>query len=237
MTEKFCDTIIFKNLDCYSKSMRVNIELLLIFNLIKYFQYKKILEIGFFEGKTFSTILESIKSTGELTAVDPFINRTIFDKLYGNCEIVSNNKITFLPIKSENFKSQLNYYDFINVDGDHSIPVVLKDLQLAFKMIKIDGIVMIDDYALDDVDYAIEQCIKLNTDFVPFLMCEQSVFFHHVSHDAASFLDNEISNLFSMFCDVSNVEYKNYHVKKISCLPAITNNDDIFSLVCERYKL
>ena len=76
-----------------------------------------------------------------------------------------------------------------------------------------------------------------NANFVPFLMDEQAVFFHHISHNAAEFLDNELEKIFSTFATLPNITYKSFTVKKINCQLAITENNDIFSLICNRYDL
>lgn len=233
---KFHQTESFKNLNNY-KGMRVNFELLLIFKLIKWFKLNKILEIGFNQGKSFGAMIEAVDDNSELNAVDIVIDRTLYDKIYHNSSIINNKKINLLTMSSSDFVDHPASYDFINVDGDHTMPQVLDDIIMSSKLIKQNGIIMIDDYILSDIDLAIDKFLTLNTDFVPFLMDEQAVFFHHISHDASKFLDIELENIFSLFASLDNITYKSFIVKKISCLPAITINEDIFSLICQRYDL
>ena len=231
---KFHQTKIFKNLNNYDK-MRVNFELLLIFKLIRYFKLNKILEIGFHQGKSFGAMIEATGDSGDLTAVDIVINRTLYDKIYHDISATNNKKINLLTMSSSDFVGDPASYDFINVDGDLSLGY--NDIIMASKLIKQTGIIMIDDYIYQSVDQAIDKFLKLNTNFVPFLMDEQAVFFHHVSHDASEFLDSTLENIFSSFASLSNITYKSFIVKKINCLSAITKNEDIFSLVCKRYDL
>ena len=232
---KFHQTKIFKNLKNYD-GMRLNFELLLIFKLIKYFKLNKILEIGFFQGKSFAMI-EATDDSGDLTAIDIIINRTLYDKIYHNTSATNNKKINLLTMSSSDFVSNPASYDFINVDVPHAVLPGYNDIIMASKLIKQTGIIMIDDYDRQDTDQAIDKFLKLNTDFVPFLMDEQAVFFHHVSHDASEFLDITLENVFSSFASLNNITYKSFIVKKINCLPAITNNENIFSLVCKCYDL
>lgn len=237
MNLKFKDSILFQNISSYSEpAPRVNVELLLIFKLVQYFQFKNILEIGFKEGKTFGALLEAM-THGEITAVDNNFQVHLYNKLYKNSKAVENKKIQLIDIDSTKFRNFGQKYDFINVDGDHTMPVVYKDICLALKEIAQNGIIMLDDFAIPDVDYSIDQFLKHNKGFVPFLMGEQSIFFHHMSNDVSYFLDIELKKIFASFADISDILYKDFQVKKISILPAITTHDDIFSLICERYEL
>lgn len=237
MNLKFKDSILFQNFSLYSvPPSRVNAELLLIFKLIQYFQFENILEIGFREGKTFGALLEAM-TQGEITAVDNDFQMHLYDKLYKNSKAVLNKKIQLVDIDSTKFRNFGQKYDFINVDGDHTMPVVFKDICFALKEIAHNGIIMLDDFAKPDVDLAIDQFLKHNQDFIPFLMGEQSVFFHHMSTDLSYFLDVELKKIFASFADISDIIYKDFQIKKISVLPAITAHDDIFSLICERYEL
>lgn len=232
---QFVNTQIFKNQSEYTDGIRVNFELLLVYCLIKYFNFNEILEIGFRQGKTFGALIEAT-THGSLTAVDIDFDMSLYDKFYKDSEYVKNKEIKFLKMSSLDFVDTKKY-DFINVDGDHTMPVVLKDLIKSVKLIKNTGILMIDDYALSDIDFAIDELLKLNTNFVPFLIDEQAIYFHHVSHDASNFLDFELKKIFETFCNISYISYKNFHVTKISCLPAVADHDDIFSLICKKYSL
>lgn len=232
----FNNTLIFKNLNIFKIKNRVNVELLLLYYVIKQFDPKILLEIGFSEGCSFGVMLEAAAERSELTSVDIVINQTLFDSIYNDSSHVRTKKVNLLTMPSSKFEDSENRYDFILVDGDHTLPTAYRDLIKASKLINLNGIIMIDDYHLNDVDQAIDQFLKLETGFVPFLISEQSVYFHHVSHNAENFIDNELGK-FAPFCDLSNVDYKSFLVKKVSCLPAITNHNDIFSLVCNHYAL
>jgi predicted O-methyltransferase YrrM len=233
---KFHKTEAFKNLNSFSGRNRLNFELLLLFYLIKYFDPKTILEIGFDEGCSFGVMLEAATINSQLTGVDIRLDRTLFDRIYNDSQHTVDKKITLLHMSSLNFTDD-NKYDFINVDGDHSMPTVYHDLVNASKLINQSGIIMIDDYAWEGVNTAIDQFLTLGTDFVPFLMDEQCVYFHHISHSADQFLDVELEKILASFCLLSNTTYKSFLVKEVRCLPAVTSNLDVFSLICKHYDL
>ena len=233
---KFHETTTFKNLNMYLGKNRLNFELLLLFYLIRYFNPKTLLEIGVDEGCSFGVMMEAAIDNSQLTGIDIRLDRTLFDSIYNDSQHNVNKKITLLKMSSLDFTDN-NKYDFINVDGDHTMPVVYHDLVNASKLINQTGIIMIDDYALDGVDTAINQFLNLGTDFVPFLIDEQCVYFHHISHGADQFLDVELEKIFASFCSLSNTTYKSFLVKQIKCLPAVTSNNDVFSLICKQYDL
>jgi predicted O-methyltransferase YrrM len=234
---KFHETEAFKNLNSYSGKNRLNFGLLLLFYLIKYFNPKTILEIGFDEGCSFGVMLEAATSNSQLTGVDIRLDRTLFDSIYNKTHHAFDKNVTLLHMSSLDFTDADNKYDFINIDGNHNMPTVYHDLVNASKLINQSGIIMIDDYAWHGVDTAIDQFLNLGTNFVPFLIDEQCVYFHHNTHCADEFLDFELEKILASFCSLSNTTYKSFFVKKIKCLPAVTSNLDVFSLICKRYDL
>lgn len=233
----FFETKIIQILDEFNDlSFRVNIEKLIIFYIIQYFKLSNILEIGFCRGESFAAMLEATAADSELTAIDIHLQLGIYNKYYANSVHERGKNINLIEIDSAKFTSE-EKYDFINVDGNHSAQTALNDITKSLSMIQQNGILMIDDYKLNGVDQAVDEIIKMNTGFVPFLVGEQASFWHHESHDAAEFLDVKLEELLSPFCSLYNIKYKSYEVKEISCLPAITNHNDIFKIVCERYKI
>lgn len=233
---KFIQTQIFKNFRKFQKKNRINIELLLIFYLIRYFNFNKILEVGFGEGCTFGAMIEATDN-GDLTVVDIVFDRSLYDAIYHNTEYIKDKNIKLLTMSSLDFLDSEHTYDFINVDGDHTMPVVYDDLVKATKLIKKSGIIMVDDYMLADIDTAIDKLLTLGTDFVPFLIDEQAVYFHHISHDASDFLDIELEHILSSFCQLPNIDYKSFVVKKVGCPLAVSTHFDVFELICKHYDL
>lgn len=236
MSQRFFETQLIKLLDRFDFNMRINVELLLVFYLVKYFNLSNILEIGFFQGQTFASLLEATPDVSHLTAVDIKLQLEIFNQFYKNSKDTQNKIINLKEMPSDQFRSD-SKYDFINVDGDHSYPVAFNDIVNASTMITQNGILMIDDYKGIYVDRSIDEFIKLNTGFVPFIISEQASWWHHESQDATDFLDNVLEQIFSPFCSLYNTKYKSFDVKEIKCCSAITTNNDIFKLICEKYKI
>jgi hypothetical protein len=236
MTEyNFYKSNILKNISQY-ETMRVNIDLILVFYMIKFFNFKNILEIGFREGQTFGAMIEASSTDSKLTAIDIIPNNRLYNLYYKDTEFVKDKTIDILTVNSLEFAPD-DRYDFINIDTDHLYPHTLHEIEKYINHISQFGILMLDDYnTYDGVDKSINKFMSENKDWVPFLLGEQTAFFHHVSHDACEFLD-ETLNVFSSFCSLNNIDYKSHNVKKINCLSAITSNDDIFTLICQRYKL
>ena len=235
MPYNFYQTHIFKNLSLYNRGMRNNSELLVLFYLIKFFKFKNILEIGFFEGKTFGVMIESSTENSNLTAIDIMLNKKIYDLLYDNSSILGNRQVNLVETNSLDFLPDRKY-DFINIDTSHNYPETLNEIKYYLRHVSESGILMLDDYMWPGVDKSIGEFMYENSEWVPFLMGEQAVFFHHVSHNASEFLDQTL-NVLSPFCSLNNVDYKSHIVKKVSCLPAVSDHEDIFTMICQRYKL
>ena len=122
-------------------------------------QNLKILEIGTFDG-FFSKYLSQIFPKSQITTIDLQSTDIRFvdsykrqDKEYLNkflerrAENLKNNNIKFIETDSvflpEIFK--VEKFDLIWVDGDHSYPVVEKDIYNAYLLAKKGGYVIIDD--------------------------------------------------------------------------------------------
>jgi hypothetical protein len=41
----------------------------------------------------------------------------------------------------------------------------------------------------------------------------------------------------SQFCILENADYKTFNTKMVKSLPVILDDDDIFSLICKKYKI
>jgi hypothetical protein len=214
--------------------MRVNVDLLALYYLIAYFKCNKILEIGFYEGLSFGSMIEAAPHGSRLTAIDVNFRNKLFNKYYSNDSL--HKILSLITTNSKDFVSDQTY-DFILIDGDHSYPQAFNDIIKVIPMLEKTGILMIDDYAWPGVDQSINEMMMRNTGLVPFMIGEQTSWWHYQNHDASDFLDNVIDSAFSSFCTLPNVDYKSHTVKKIECLPAITKNNDVFALICEKYKI
>jgi len=128
--------------------------------IIKRYLKKKInyLEIGTYEGRSLFYIAENFTNS-DLTAVDPYLDyKDInFFKKKGNISNVYlsfkknikkfNIKVNFFKINSSNFfKFNKKKFDLIYIDGSHFYLDVKNDLNESLKIIKKNGIIILDDF-------------------------------------------------------------------------------------------
>lgn len=132
------------------------------------------LELGAYEGKTSNYICDhlltkeikvwdeeykekGLASPGRLICVDPLTDEYIpghkdNEMFVGQYErFIKNTKgqpIELVRKRSEDAWEYLSQYlfDFIYIDGDHSLEAVFKDGCEAFKVLRIGGIILFDDY-------------------------------------------------------------------------------------------
>jgi len=131
---------------------------LTIYNLInklKKIDNNKYLEIGSFEGSSaifFSRFLTNSNLTcvdiwegvEELSNVDFKVVESNFDK---NISKVKFNKI--IKIKSDSevfFKSNKEKFTIIYIDGNHFFENVINDIEQSWRILEVDGILILDDY-------------------------------------------------------------------------------------------
>jgi len=128
------------------------------------------LEIGSYEGRSTCWLLDNILThpTSKLTCIDLWAeskNQGLWAKeLYEdkNYNIsISNflnntkeyqNKLIIINGKSQKVLRTLGYspvYDLIYIDGSHIACDVLEDIILAFRLLKVNGILITDDYMWD----------------------------------------------------------------------------------------
>ena len=117
----------------------------------------KILEIGTLDG-VFTRYLANIFENSEIYTIDlPHTDKrfyTSYDrehKLKNFLEIrninIQKKNIYFKEIDSVNIldKFSENFFDIVYVDGDHKDPVVSLDIFNSFKILKKDGLLLVDD--------------------------------------------------------------------------------------------
>lgn len=118
------------------------------------------LEIGVFQGRSACWLLDNIFThpSAHLDCVDPFEGNTEHEnmsELSNLFETFSHNtqeygdKIDTYKMSSQQFimtKGQDKSYDFIYVDGDHHSWACLEDMVLAWRLLKVDGIMIVDDF-------------------------------------------------------------------------------------------
>lgn len=123
------------------------------------------LEIGSFEGRSAIWALDNILTHPEstITCIDPYNNHEensitnnipnplnddelniAFERFMKNIQPYNNKVVFYLDTLSNvNLGKK---YDFIYIDGSHIASLVLTDAVISWKFLKIDGILIFDDY-------------------------------------------------------------------------------------------
>ena len=155
-------------------------------------QYKdvqniKFLEIGSLAGESASWFMSNILThpTSTLTCVDswendrPRVKEVDFDK------VLDKYSPRLIKVKNDSFywliKNQKSQYDFIYIDGDHRCAGATLDLFAAFPLLKVGGLLAIDDYNirtwryLPGVKPAVDLFLSLMSDKIKVLHKENQV--------------------------------------------------------------
>lgn len=139
-------------------------------NLIEKYRPTRILEIGSFEGRSATFILEkcSMYAAVEVHCIDPWhdspefasinIDASAIETKFDRNIAIAQTRCTN-PAKVHKHKGfsidQLpkillekgkNYFDFVYIDGSHTSADVLTDAVFSFYLLKIGGIMIFDDY-------------------------------------------------------------------------------------------
>lgn len=112
----------------------------ILFLIIKHLQPSSILEIGYFEGFSFSIMLEAAPEHCRFTSCDITYENDKLKKL-----ITIPITVDFQQCKSLDVKLD-KMYDFIMIDGEHEYHTVLNELNLCYNHLTDSGWIMIDDY-------------------------------------------------------------------------------------------
>jgi predicted O-methyltransferase YrrM len=133
----------------------------------------RILEIGSFEGASTCYLIDTLATTGplEIHCIDnwdggiehqeggtaPSDMRSVELRFKSNTEKAQSNAVRQVTLQVHKNSSHRalarlvadgkeNYFDFIYIDGSHQAPDVLCDAVLAFKLLKVGGVMAFDDY-------------------------------------------------------------------------------------------
>lgn len=233
MTNKLHQTRFWQNYHLYTPmvekcSMRYSVDAYLYFTFMKKYQYKNILEIGFFEGQTCGLLLES--GDAHITCVDPFPKTILFDQLYKDLQ----HRVDLHIMKSQDFN--FKQYDLIILDGDASFETVSLDIRQSINALDSTGMLLINQYKNSSVIRAIEEFV-LPAGMVPFLKSEQTLFFHKPIVDRGDFLDFELPHLANNFIRFENIEAWGHTVLNASTLPIFSDRQDFFDLALKEFNL
>jgi predicted O-methyltransferase YrrM len=118
------------------------------------------LEVGVYEGRSVVWMLENVLThpTSTVTGLDIFWAYDAkeyeyspeLQKLYEDNVIAAGGEgrfTTIVGLSQETLREQpLGYYDVIYIDGAHNGPEVLEDAILAWRLLKMGGVLIFDDY-------------------------------------------------------------------------------------------
>ena len=225
---KFHQTTIYNNRHRFNL-MKTRIDQLLMFYWIRHQSPGSILEVGMNQGQSLGILTEDNKQA-RTVAVDIILDASLFQDLYGNLDNVS-----FAQADSLEYLTA-DKFDFIQIDTDHT-ERTLPEIQKYIKNLNTDGVLLIDDYPWSGVDQSLDVFLAQQSDWVPFLMSEQTLFLHHRSRDDSVFLDEKLEELFGDFCLLENIDYKQHVVKRVSCPNVINDDDEVFDLILKKLDL
>ena len=113
------------------------------------------LEIGVYEGRSLFWMLENVLTdpTCRATGIDFFFNSGAKTRFYENLELSGQpQKVSMLEGLSDEILAQLlgnkDQYDLIYVDGSHAAEDVLFDLIMSWRLLKVGGLLLLDDYGM-----------------------------------------------------------------------------------------
>ena len=108
------------------------------------------LEIGSYQGMSTCWLLDNIltHSSARITCVDPFYQpyQKQFDA--NVAKTGASSKVIKIASKSQECLGSLasNSYDLVCIDGDHQDNIVLQDAVLSWRLVKVGGLMIFDDY-------------------------------------------------------------------------------------------
>jgi len=119
------------------------------------------MEIGVCEGWTTTKLLDDILTGNNcyIYCIDPDPTPLFYknmEKHVNKYLLVKEESINILP-KLLNLKT---LFDLIYIDGDHNAKAVLEDMVLSWRLLKIGGIMLVDDYELKITDPWFYKCHK-----------------------------------------------------------------------------
>ena len=134
------------------------------------------IEIGVYHGVNSYMLLDACPNIKKIVGVDPFesymdwqymVTQDVMDEAYAafneNLELMKN-RFELLKMKSIDAASELenDAYDFVFIDGDHSIKAVLSELEMYVPKIKKGGLVAGHDIGLYSVNMAVQGWCRKN---------------------------------------------------------------------------
>jgi predicted O-methyltransferase YrrM len=216
---------------------RDNNDMLQLWRVCEYFQFKSFLEIGFSAGQTFGLFLDAtIGNDTKYVAVDNDFerNQTIVNIIFGNHPKKKN--IQFINADSRDLELT-EKFDFIHIDANHSYEFVLNDLQKCLPLMHDKTILSMDDTLDHGVSKVIEENLLGQNNFIPFLAGNKQILFRHKSNDLTNFLNKHLRIGFDDFVTFDSWNYHGFSVVKMHVPMFIEENQEIFNLALQTYNI
>jgi len=184
-------TELYKSVGCF---YRPNYERgILIYSLIKKYNIKSFLEIGFGRGySTFCAALAMIDAgiDGKIVTVDPSIDEEYLKQLANVFPKEWFDKIEFIKNRSENVLPKIEEtFDMVYIDGDHTYDGVCKDWEGTKD--KFNKFLLFDDYHLPSKTHHDIDCARL-IDQIEDKTKELIIMDRRIFLDDRGYADNEI---------------------------------------------
>lgn len=167
--------LLFKHFETKDKVYILNSNIsinegLFLFNLIKKYKPKKLMEIGLACGTSAAFMLLAMDKKSKLISVDPF-QKLQWDSfgLLVVADIIKENKLVktnhkWVPYFSHTFfNMKNNKFDFCFIDGDHSYEGTMIDLVGSHNLLEKDGLLVIDDVLHGPVKKALYDFLNNNS--------------------------------------------------------------------------
>ena len=142
------------------------------------------LELGCFQGMATTWMVDKILThpDAKVTCVDTFegsvehqpsLRENLWDIFHSNTKKYGSKVQVYKGYTSTVLKTLSDFYDFIYVDADHRASSVLEDAVLAFRRLKVGGLLCFDDYMweivpreLDRPKMAIDAFVRIYSDYI-----------------------------------------------------------------------
>jgi predicted O-methyltransferase YrrM len=126
------------------------------------------LEVGVWEGRSLIWMLEHVltHATSRATVID-LLPAELKDAFFYNLNLSGHRKkVEVFEGLSQKRLMELsdNRYDIIYLDGSHKAKSILMDLMLAWELLPVNGILIVDDYLWKTAELPIDQCPKAAID-------------------------------------------------------------------------
>jgi hypothetical protein len=242
---KFYQSTVMINLDKFpgapsNGKMRLprdNNDMLQLWRICEYFQFKSFLEIGFSAGQTFGLFLDSnIGNDTKYVAVDHDFkrNQAIFENIFDAHPKRKN--IQFINVDSRDLELT-EKFDFIHIDANHSYEFVLNDFNKCLPLMHEKTILCMDDTLDFGVNKVIEEQLLGQNNFIPFLAGNKQILFCHKSNNLFNFVNRDLRNNLDDFVVFDNWNYNGFVIVKMHVPNFIEENQSIFNLALQTYNI